>query len=43
MNKTLIVIALLAVYGACHSFSENTKVLQLTVENFSTVTGIGSG
>lgn len=43
MQKTFILLALLAVYGACHSFSDNTKVLQLTVSDFSSATGIGLG
>lgn len=43
MNKTIILVALLAVLASSHTFSENTKVLQLTVDNFSSVTGVGNG
>ncbi|KAL4464141.1 hypothetical protein ABPG74_006078 [Tetrahymena malaccensis] len=43
MQKLVIVLGLLAVLCAAHSFKEGGAVKQLTVDNFTAVTGIGSG
>ncbi|KAL4510743.1 hypothetical protein ABPG72_004897 [Tetrahymena utriculariae] len=43
MQKLVIVLGLLAVLCAAHSFKEGGAVKQLTVENFTAETGIGSG
>ncbi|EAS07374.1 thioredoxin (macronuclear) [Tetrahymena thermophila SB210] len=43
MQKLVIVLGLLAVLCAAHSFKQGGAVKQLTVDDFTAVTGIGSG